>query len=154
MKIYIPPQVKRLLLLMTIFIVVFILIRAVLVPEGFGDYGHYRAGSLQDNESYEIKYAGHEACIECHSDIFELKEADLHSELNCEICHGPAQSHVEYPDSVDVKLNRERDFCALCHAAHAAKSTNVIFQINPDEHYIEKICIDCHNPHQPWELKE
>jgi len=154
MKFYIPPQVKRLTLLFLIFITIFIVIRRLLIPDTFGDLGHYRASSLQDNASLPIIYAGHEACIECHQDIFEIKEYDLHSEINCETCHGPVQRHLEFPDSVDVNLNKGTNFCVKCHAYNPARSTNVIFQINPKEHYVEKYCTDCHNPHAPWELKE
>jgi len=156
MNIYIPPQVKRLLFFFIIFIAIFGIGRRLLVPESFGDYGHYRANSLQDNADKEMKFAGQQACTHCHQDQVELKEMDLHDVISCESCHGPAYEHVKAiaPEDVDVTLNRNRQFCGLCHTKNSAKPENAIFQIDLNEHYTDKNCIDCHNPHSPWELNE
>ena len=32
-------------------VVVFVVLQALLIPEGFGLYGHYRAGALADNRA-------------------------------------------------------------------------------------------------------
>ena len=149
-----PPQIRQLLLLFAIFISLFIGVRYLLVPESFGNIGHYRALSLYENELREIKFAGDESCIECHDDVIEMFETDVHSELSCEGCHGPCQDHVNLPDSTEVNKSVDRKFCALCHSINAARSTDMIFQIDLQEHEIDKNCIDCHNPHMPWELKE
>jgi len=156
MKIYIPPQLKRLLLLFVIFIALFGLVRHLLVPEGFGQYGHYRAGSLETNKDRELHFAGQQSCVECHQDIAEMKEMDLHDVISCESCHGAALKHTEanVPEDVDVTLNQSRQFCGLCHSINSAKPSNVIFQVDLKEHYTDKNCIDCHNPHSPWELNE
>jgi hypothetical protein len=154
MKIYIPPQVKRLLFFLVIFMAIFILIKRQMVPDTFGDIGHYRAASLQDNEAQELVYAGREACVECHQDVAELIEYDLHSEISCETCHDAGYLHSQNPETVRIHVKSGREFCGLCHSMNAAKSSDVIFQIDLNDHYTEKDCIDCHNSHQPWELKE
>ncbi len=149
-----PPQIKRLIPLFIIFIGLFLGVRYILVPKSFGEYGHYRGLSLEENASVNIKYAGVESCGECHMDILELKSSDVHDPLSCETCHGPCQEHVLVPDSADVKIPDTRKHCGLCHSLNPARSRNIIFQIDLGKHYPDKNCIDCHNPHKPWELKD
>ena len=154
MKFYIPPQLTRLALAFAIFISLFLLLRKFLVPDSFGQYGHYRGDSLIENTLPEIHYAGQQACFECHQDIEDLKKQDTHSEIHCETCHGPGQKHSEKGDTTGYVRPAGREFCGLCHTMNAAKQKNAIIQIDLKEHYVEKKCIECHNPHQPWELKE
>lgn len=154
MNLYIPPQIKRLLFFLVIFVTIFLVVRRVLTPETFGELGHYRAASLIDNENFDPVYAGRELCVECHQDMGELIEYDLHSEISCETCHSAGYSHSLYPDSVSVLIPDGRSFCGLCHSQNAARPENVITQIDLKTHNRDNNCIDCHNPHQPWELKE
>jgi hypothetical protein len=154
MKLYIPPQLTRLALAFAIFISLFLVLRHFLVPDTFGQYGHYRGASLIDNAQPEIHYAGQKACFECHQDIEDLKAQDVHSEIHCETCHGPGQKHSEKGDTTGYIRPVGREFCGLCHARNAAKQKDAIIQVDLKEHYIEKKCIECHNPHQPWELKK
>lgn len=74
MKFYIPPQLTRLAIAFAIFITLFLLLRKLLIPDTFGQYGHYRGDSLIDNALPEIHYAGQEACLECHQDIEDMKK--------------------------------------------------------------------------------
>lgn len=152
MKIYIPPQIKRLAFFFVIFVGLFILVRWMLVPESFGDYGHYRANSLIDNAAFENHYAGQESCMACHQDVAELKDYDLHSDLTCETCHGPGQAHVNAPETVDVLLPSGREFCGLCHSLNAARPSRYINQVDLSDHNTDRDCMYCHNAHQPWEL--
>ena len=154
MKRYIPPQIPRLALAFAIFIFLFLLLRHFLVPKSFGQYGHYRGASLIDNAQPEIHYAGQQACFECHQDIEDLKAQDVHSEIHCETCHGPGQKHSEKGDTTGYIRPAGREFCGVCHARNAAKQKDAIIQVDLKEHYIEKKCIECHNPHQPWDLKK
>src|SRR3972149_2270875 len=148
------PQIKRLLILFIIFIGVFIVVRLLLKPESYGDKGRYRANSLIDNESKSLGYAGKESCMECHEDKASSMETDLHDVLSCETCHGPSLQHVNLPDSIKPDKPQDRESCGICHSKNAAKMKNVIFQVDFNEHNTGKKCIDCHNPHTPWELKE
>ena len=154
MKIYIPPQVKRLLFFLLIFITMFILLRKLLIPETFGELGHYRAASLLDNEAHEIVFAGQESCLECHGDIGDLIEFDLHSEMNCETCHNAGYIHSQSPEPANIQIPSGRIFCGTCHSQNAARPDQVITQIDLKVHNTDINCIDCHNPHQPWELNE
>lgn len=151
MKIYIPPQIKTLGFYFIIFVSLFLIIRKLLIPETFGEYGHYRAASLQEIESLEEVYAGQQLCFECHEDIFDLRNADKHKSLSCESCHGPALLHATSMGEVAPKIPSGREFCGLCHNKNAARSANTITQVDISEHNTEIDCTICHNPHQPWE---
>jgi hypothetical protein len=154
MKLYIPPQIPRLLLAFTIFILLFLTVRHFLVPDTFGEYGHYRGASLIDNEQAEMHYAGHKACLECHQDIEDIKATDLHSGITCETCHGPGQKHVASGEAGDIFRPGSREDCGICHAVNSAKRKSVIAQIDLNVHNTGKKCIECHNAHQPWEMKK
>jgi len=131
----------------------FLVLRHFLVPESYGDLGHYRANSLQDNEKFEIIHAGKESCNDCHEDMAELKAMDLHSGLSCETCHGPGLAHMNNTDSVDMILPDGRAFCGLCHEKNAARRTDAVIQVELKVHNPDKNCTYCHNPHAPWELR-
>ena len=130
------------------------LLRYLLIPDTFGEFGHYRGASLIDNASPEIHYSGQEACFVCHQDVEDLKKQDVHSEIHCETCHGPGQKHVLSSLPADILKPAGRDFCGSCHALNAAKKKDAIFQVDLSEHNVGKNCIDCHNPHQPWNMKK
>lgn len=148
-----PVQIKRHLIILAISITIFIVIRQLLIPDSFGDLGHYRANSLDDNLLFEPHYAGQEACFECHEDIKDLKDMDVHSGFSCETCHGPGLGHTINPDSLDMLIPDSRDFCGLCHAKNTARKEKVVIQIELKEHNPDKNCTYCHNPHAPWELR-
>ena len=152
MKLYIPPQLTRLTIAFAIFISLFLLLRHFLVPDTFGQYGHYRGASLLDNAAVEIHYAGHKACLECHQDIEDLKAEDVHSGINCEICHGPGQKHVVSGEAADIIKPSGREFCGRCHSKNAARPKDAIFQVDLAEHNTGTNCVECHNPHQPWAM--
>lgn len=154
MKFYIPPQLPRLALAFAIFISLFLLLRHFLIPDTFGDYGHYRADALIDNAQVEMHYAGQQACFACHQDIEDSKALDVHSEIRCEACHGPGLKHVLSSELADILKPADRESCGLCHAINAAKQKSAIFQVDLSKHNLDKNCIECHNPHQPWEMKK
>lgn len=147
-----PPQLKRLLPLFVIFIGLFLLVRYFLVPESFGEYGHYRGASLEENAILEPHYAGKEACAECHDDMAASLAEDQHQGLSCEMCHGPGMAHVNAPDESVLDKPTAREHCGKCHATNPAKRKDVIVQIELEEHYPDNECIKCHNPHKPWDL--
>lgn len=154
MKFYIPTHIKRLILVFAIVISLFLVARNLLVPDTFGKYGHYRAATLDDYSLLEIHFAGQQACLECHQDVEDLKAQDVHSDIHCETCHGPGQKHVTSGEATDILKPSGREFCGSCHIMNAAKPKNAITQIDLNKHNIGKNCIECHNPHQPWEMKK
>lgn len=124
------------------------------MPETFGQYGFYRGASLEEIAQTPVKFAGQGTCFKCHQDIEDLKQLDVHSEVRCETCHGPGQKHSENGGTTLLELPVSRESCGICHSKNAAKLKDAIFQVSLEEHNTQKKCIECHNPHQPWEMKE
>lgn len=151
-----PVQLKTLLPLFAVFILLFLVARHFLIPESFGKYGHYRADSIDEIVALPVHYAGKAACIECHDTEAKLLASDAHSGLSCEVCHGPNAKHAEdYEIKEFLAKDGSRASCARCHSINPARKIEVINQIDTKEHHPEKEnCIDCHNPHAVWELKE
>jgi hypothetical protein len=155
MKFYLPPQIKHLLPAFLVFIFLFLLGRHLIIPDTFGDLGHYRAASLEDNADKDLQYAGHETCADCHDDIADGKAAGVHRSVTCETCHGPGLAHTDNMEASSIKVPEGRDHCGLCHGMVTGRDKATITQINLEEHNTEnENCTDCHNPHQPWELNE
>lgn len=149
-----PPQLKTLIPLFAVFIILFLVTRHFLIPESFGELGHYRADSIDEIGVLPIIYAGKAVCLECHDTEGEQLTSDAHSGLSCEVCHGPGAKHA---DDYEVKMEKPgtRAFCGTCHQLNPARRIEVINQIDIKKHHPEKEnCIDCHNPHAVWELKE
>jgi hypothetical protein len=74
--------------LFVLLFVVFLVVRHFVVPKSFGKYGHYRADSMSEIAAHPTKYAGHETCEACHSDVADKKGKGKHAHVNCEACHG------------------------------------------------------------------
>ncbi|HPE58118.1 MAG TPA: hypothetical protein P5514_06945 [Bacteroidales bacterium] len=148
-----PPQLKTLIPLFAIFIVLFLVGRHLVVPESFGEAGHYRFNSIVENAEKPLQYADKDACNECHEDYVMEMESDMHAGLSCETCHGPGFAHYEEPDSSRLLVPDQREFCGLCHQRNFNREKKLA-QIDLKEHYPEKKCIECHNPHLPWDITE
>ena len=100
---------------------VFVLVRATLVPDDFGVYGHYRAGALDDGRAKPVAYAGQAACADCHEDVVTMRADSGHAKVACEGCHGPSVRHVDAPDEHKPVRPDGREICARCHAANTGK---------------------------------
>jgi hypothetical protein len=128
-------------------IVVFVIVRTLLIPEGFGVYGHYRAGALEDNKKVKLVHAGRAACADCHSDQPEALKASRHATVGCEACHGPLAAHAEDPSKLTPKRPDPKTLCLVCHMANVAKPAGfkqILLQDHP-----EGVCNECHDPHSP-----
>jgi mono/diheme cytochrome c family protein len=144
----IPQQVTRLLVAVVIFGAALILARHYLVPPTFGAIGHYRAAAVGQIAARPVKYAGREACADCHQDVIEVHDRGRHQFVGCEACHGPAAAHAAAPTDVKPRVPRERNFCPRCHEYDASRPTGFP-QIEQATHNTGQPCITCHNPHAP-----
>lgn len=144
----VPDQIRRLAVLVVFIVVAFIIIRPMLIPEGFGEYGHFRGGALDDEVSKDFKYAGKASCVECHDEMTDLLFQGYHRKLSCEVCHGPLMGHIEEPEDVQPTFPRGRSLCPLCHEYLPARPTGFP-QIVSQSHNPMKACISCHEPHDP-----
>lgn len=144
----IPQQIIHLAIPFALAITALIIARILFVPDSFGKYGHYRADAVEEVKALDIKYAGYEACVECHDDIYDLKSQSYHRGVSCEVCHGPAAGHIEAPDEFPLEAPRERGFCPLCHGFNPSRPTGFP-QIIEIQHNPGKACMSCHDPHNP-----
>ena len=48
---------------------VFLVVRGYVVPKSFGEYGHYRGAAIGEIAAHPMKFAGHQTCETCHTDI-------------------------------------------------------------------------------------
>lgn len=126
----------------------FFVTRAALVPEGFGELGHYRSGSLQDNRDQPLLFAGAAACAECHDDALQTVSAGGHAGVRCEACHGPLRTHASDPMTAAAKRPDPLVLCAVCHEKNVAKPP-LFPQVDSQEHAAGSACIDCHQAHSP-----
>jgi hypothetical protein len=129
-------------------LVLFLVIRAFLVPKSFGEYGHYRGNALAEIAARPIKFAGHETCEACHTDVLEKKKDGKHAHVNCEACHGPLANHADDPASVTPEKLDTAVLCVRCHEANAAKPKSFP-QVASVDHSGGLPCDTCHQPHSP-----
>jgi hypothetical protein len=143
-----PQQVPRLVAVFAVAAAALLLARGLLVPDTFGDVGHYRAAAVDSIAAQPVKYAGREACAACHTNVEAERVAGNHRGLSCEVCHGPAAGHASAPLSGKPPINRRRDLCILCHAFNPSRPTGFP-QVDSLEHNSRLPCIGCHTPHAP-----
>lgn len=129
-------------------LILFLVIRAAIVPQGFGRLGHYRPGALDDIAARPISFAGHATCEVCHDEQAKIKNAGKHAGLACETCHGPASAHTEDPTSHAVLKPDPKVLCVRCHEADPARP-HAFPQVVSKEHAGEASCAECHKPHSP-----
>ncbi|MBN1356929.1 hypothetical protein JXA40_11775 [bacterium] len=129
--------------------------RDLSVPETFGQYGRYRGAAIGEATQFEIRHREMTVCRDCHDEIVRMVQKDLHTYLECFVCHGPAGGHADDPESVVPPVPRSNDICLLCHMLLAARPGHFP-QIELDEHFRSAgvkdrniRCIQCHSPHEP-----
>ncbi|MDH4046324.1 MAG: hypothetical protein OEY20_00360 [Gemmatimonadota bacterium] len=143
-----PQQVPRLLAVLAIAAGALLLARRLLIPETFGDLGHYRAAALDTIAARPIKFAGRQACAACHGAVDAKRVAGNHRGVACEICHGPAAAHAAAPMAGKPEIRRERALCLLCHAFNPSRPTGFP-QVDSLTHNARIPCMTCHQPHAP-----
>src|SRR5436309_6284202 len=75
----------RVAALFFVFVVAFATAQRLLIPSGFGRFGHYRPGALADNAGRPSHFAGRAACEECHAEAAAAK-VDKNYCLGCRYC--------------------------------------------------------------------
>lgn len=138
----------RVALVFVVGILAFVLLRGVLVPRSFGEYGHYRGNALAEIAAKPIVFAGHQTCETCHSDIADVKSQGKHAGVNCEACHGALATHTEDPGTIQPPKLDTAVLCVRCHGANEAKPKGFP-QVAAKEHSAGLPCETCHQPHSP-----
>ena len=129
-------------------LVVFAVLRAALIPEGFGVYGHYRAGAIDDNRQDELVHGGRAACTACHAAQATQLAGGRHTGVGCEACHGASGRHARDPQKTAATRPDGRARCLRCHE-HLVSRPASFPQVAPAEHAPDGACIDCHTAHDP-----
>jgi hypothetical protein len=137
----------RLILLLGVGVAAFLVIRGAVVPAGFGQYGHFRAGALDDVREKAIVFAGRNACESCHAEQVAAKQKGKHAMMSCEACHGPQAKHADDP-SEKPKRPEVSALCVRCHEASSARPKSFP-QVIAKEHAGGEACNSCHKPHTP-----
>jgi hypothetical protein len=129
-------------------LVLFVAARAVFVPKGFGDYGHYRSGALADVAARPVAYAGREACVECHTEEGDRLKGGKHKGVGCEACHGALAKHAADPSALKPVKPNAKTLCLTCHLTNVAKPVKFP-QVDPKSHMEGAACLTCHDQHAP-----
>ena len=127
---------------------VFLIVRAAVVPKGFGQYGHYRPGALDVARARPIAFAGQDTCVLCHDEEGKTRASGRHAHVACEACHGPLAKHADDPAANVPQLPDVANLCRRCHEKDAAKPATFP-QVVTAEHSGGMKCDGCHQPHNP-----
>ena len=138
----------RLAVVITIAVVIFVALRTAVVPQSFGQYGHYRGAAVAEIAARPVAFAGREACETCHTDVVDQKKQGKHVVVACEACHGALARHADDPASVKPAKLDTAVLCARCHEANSAKPKGFP-QVATADHSGGLACDTCHQPHRP-----
>lgn len=129
-------------------LVLFLIVRAQVVPKSFGQYGHFRGNALAEIRNRPISFAGRTACAACHDDKVQALRAGKHANVGCESCHGALAKHADGSMETKPVLPDTHVLCAKCHEKIAAKP-GTFPQVVSQEHSNGEACKTCHQPHTP-----
>jgi hypothetical protein len=136
-------------------IVLTLFARPFIVPSDFGIgdrgfmYSFHRLSNDDEWKAFKVKYRTKEYCKECHEDKYESNMASKHKIIQCENCHGPAIDHPDDPER--LVIDRRRALCIRCHSLlpYPDNPRGDINGIDPEEHNVDEVCVECHDPHEP-----
>ena len=119
----------RLAALFAVGILAFLVLRAIFVPAGFGELGHFRSGAMGDNAARPLSYAGRTTCADCHDQEAATLAGSAHARIGCESCHGASSGWL-----------------ASHYAVPATHAKNVENGLVPLENASARasVCLDCH----------
>ncbi|MHC4236165.1 MAG: cytochrome C [Planctomycetota bacterium] len=153
-------HIVRAVLLVVLACIVFVVIRHFAIPESFGDFGHYRAGSVADFRAQQPVHGDAGTCTDCHDHDEEAEaiSAGQHSAVSCEVCHAPLATHVRDDEKIaDMRADPSNTLCGWCHqqlAAPPSEFPQVVFRDHVSEKGLEMspaVCLECHDAHNPSE---
>ena len=134
--------------------------RQVFMPEGMGDYGHYRGADIADQKEVPVRLGTNEACFDCHKPVRAIHKSGVHKTVSCEVCHGVYGDHIADGKKVGtlpvVRGEELIDLCLRCHnkiiTARPRKEIKVIGMPEhlQDQHVqLTHSCDQCHMVHDP-----
>ena len=147
-------------------VIIGLIVRKLLQPVSFDEHGHYRYDAVSELQTQKLINQNINTCAECHNDIYQLHEKDVHFSVPCVDCHGAGYLHTLFYKGGDSAKNitkeqayLEKEYklegCLYCHRKLKAKPSDFP-QIDQAEHYkflhvndLKTKCVECHSPHQP-----
>jgi hypothetical protein len=138
----------RPLVVAAVLLVAFLGVRAMLVPDDFGKYGYFRAGALDDVRAQQPRFAGREACADCHDDVVAARSGQPHERVGCEACHGALAAHASDPTETVPEPPDPAGLCLRCHGYSAYRPADFP-QVVAEDHAMDETCDACHDPHAP-----
>lgn len=92
-------------------------------------------------------------CMTCHDTYVKTFHENIHRELSCEQCHGPASKHLstrgKEPNTIlsfrTITAPERSELCLKCHEQNAC-SSNKSWRTSPHAHH-GVTCTDCHTSH-------
>lgn len=151
-------HIIRAVLILVVAAVVFVFARHFLYPASFGEHGQFRFDSVAEHASPAPRHGFPGACLDCHDEQGAALSEGKHGSVDCEVCHATLSSHVKEDKRVAaMRVNGSVEMCGWCHERLAARPVNHP-QVVIDEHVKEKgevmrekVCLECHDAHNPSE---
>lgn len=150
-------HIKRLLIVIAVFVVVVFSARYLVRDKSFYKYGHYRGDAPAEIASKLPKHQGSASCQSCHKAIYAEWAAGIHHKAtkdnvvmgvvvkpgpNCEVCHTAAGNH---PSKEPMPLSIEDRVTTITHShehVHASNIPGRKLMLSPDE--MRGLCMNCH----------
>jgi hypothetical protein len=141
-------HVWRMAAVFVVAVLLFLVWRAWMVPADFGTYGHFRAGAIVEAAARTPRFAGQASCVDCHSEVQQLRVAGSHKGVACEACHGPLGEHARGESSSAPIRPSSRGVCLTCHTSRIGMPA-AFPKVIVNEHSESGPCTDCHASHSP-----
>lgn len=145
-----PAHIVRLLLLLGAILLLAVIARNYILDPSYYQFGNYRGDAVVELAAGAPQFRGSAYCQACHTDRHTEWTASTHSNVKCEVCHGPAREHP-----ADGPLPKPTDTIKLCTQCHEAMPTRpaaqpqIVVAEHPFLHEEALQCVSCHNPHAP-----
>ncbi len=134
--------------------------RQLFMPEGMGDYGHYRGADMADQKQVPVRLGTNDACFACHQPIRTIHKNGVHKNVSCEVCHGVYGDHIADGKKIGtlpvIRGDQLNDLCLRCHnKIITARPREQIKVIGMPEHLqdqhvqLSHTCDQCHMVHDP-----
>ena len=148
-------HITRLVTIIVLVVIGFIVVRSLLVPDSFGEYGHFRGANLEEQMALQPLYQGADYCKECHQVQYGDWQEGGHLTVTCEVCHGHWEIHNDNLKTMTAVATS--DACLICHLKLSGRPENLsqiesFAQHLKDQEVSEEDaegCVDCHDPHAP-----
>ena len=134
----------------------FLIVRALVIPKSFGEFGFYRGDNIAEQMAKPVNFGPKESCAECHGEVAQTHKKGMHQSVQCQNCHAPLSVHIKDGAFQELMpIDRSATLCLRCHEKLPSRPEKFP-QINHEEHLGSKgltlapgICLTCHQPHDP-----